>query len=140
MMTTSKRENYTLLLSQNPCELFRYFNTQDLHGLNLNDCKDYRNTSEDSYIAGLSNIDPCTGERFIFINLSRCTDDIHTMGLVMHETMHLAFNLFEDEEELITFAENEAYKIIDEIQKNEHNIHLSNSSNISRNLNTNLNQ
>ena len=116
-MITSKKENYTLLLSHNPCELFRYFNTQDLHGLNCKDCEDYNNCTEDSYIAGLSNIDPHTSKKFIFINLSRCTDDIHTMGLVMHETMHLAFNLFTDEEELITFAENEAYKIIDEIKR-----------------------
>jgi len=41
------------------------------------------------------------------------------MGLVMHETMHLAFNLFEDEEELITFAENEAFQIIKIIKQNE---------------------
>jgi len=67
----------------------------------------------------MCNIDPHTGERYIFINLSRCTDDIHTMGLVMHETMHLAFNLFEDEEELITFAENEAFQIIKIIKQNE---------------------
>ena len=33
----------------------------------------------------------------------------------MHEAMHLAFALIEDEEEMITFAENEAYKIIDKI-------------------------
>jgi len=110
----AKREydNYTLLLSYNPCDLIRYFDTEYLHGLNLKDCKSYKNTSNDAYVAGMCNIDPHTGKRYVFINLSRCTDDIHTMGLVMHETMHLAFTLFEDEEELITYAETEAYKII----------------------------
>ena len=114
-MITSKNDNYILLLSHDPCDLFRYFNTENLHGLNLKDCQEYKNTSDDSYIAGMCNIDPHTGEKYIFINLSRCTDDIHTMGLVMHEAMHLAFALIEDEEEMITFAENEAYKIIDKI-------------------------
>ena len=114
-MIAFKNEKYILLLSYHPCDLFRYFNTENLHGLNLTDCQEYKNTSDDSYIAGMCNIDPHTGEKYIFINLSRCTDDIHTMGLVMHEAMHLAFALIEDEEEMITFAENEAYKIIDKI-------------------------
>ena len=111
-MIISNNDNYILLLSYNPCDLFWYFNTDELHGLNRKDCEAYNNTSKDAYIAGMCNIDPHTGKRYIFINLSRCTNDIHTMGLVMHETMHLAFTLFEDEEELITYAESEAYKII----------------------------
>ena len=118
-MITSIHEKYILLLSRDPCELFRHFDTKYLHGLNCKDCEEYKNTSEDSYIAGMCNIDPHTGERYIFINLSRCTDDIHTMGLVMHETMHLAFKLFDDEEDLITFAENEAFQIIKIIKQNE---------------------
>tara|TARA_R110000744_G_scaffold45241_4_gene100489 strand:- start:5728 stop:6078 length:351 start_codon:yes stop_codon:yes gene_type:complete len=112
-MIISKNDKYILLLSYNPCDLFRYFATENLHGLNLTDCEEYQNTPYDSYIAGMSNIDPHTGEKYIFINLSRCTNDIKTMGLVMHETMHLAFKLFKNEEEIITFAENEAYRIIE---------------------------
>tara|TARA_R110000803_G_scaffold21548_3_gene54249 strand:- start:10980 stop:11345 length:366 start_codon:yes stop_codon:yes gene_type:complete len=102
---------YNLLLSFDPCEIFEYFSVTKLHGLSLVECMEYNNTSEDAYIAGLCNVSPNTGKRFIFINLSRCTDDFHTMGLAMHETMHLGFSLLSEEEEIITFAEVEAYRI-----------------------------
>mgnify|MGYP006113983767 CR=1 FL=1 len=117
-MIVSKSNKYTLLLSHDPCELFKHFNLSHLHGLNSKDCKKYNNTSSDSYIAGMCNYIPSTDKLFIFINLSRCTSDIVTMGLVMHETMHLAFKFFKDEEQLITFAEKEAYKISLEITYN----------------------
>lgn len=120
---------YTLLLSHNPCDLFTHYGVTEMHGLNLADCQAHPNTTESAYIAGLCNYVPkASGDyskdnkNFVFINLSRCTDDIHTMGLVMHEMMHLSGELYNgcwdsDEENMITFAEEEAYKVVQIIKE-----------------------
>jgi len=117
MLTVLNNEDYQLILSDNPCDIFTHFDVKELHGLSLDECKNYNNTTEDAYIAGLCNISPDNGQPFVFINTSRCTSDIHTMGLVMHEMMHLAGIKYNgcwnsDEENMITFAELEAYKIV----------------------------
>ena len=62
-MITSKNDNYILLLSHDPCDLFRYFDTENLHGLNLKDCEEYKNTPDDSYIAGMCNIEKAITHR-----------------------------------------------------------------------------
>jgi hypothetical protein len=104
---------YVLLMSYNPCDVFKYYNVTEMHGLNLADCNSYNNTNDDAYIAGLSNQDPNDStKRFVFINLSRCNNDIETMGLVMHEMMHHSFTLHKDEEDIITWAENESYEVL----------------------------
>jgi hypothetical protein len=63
-----------------------------------------------TYISGWCNFIG-TADKYLFINLSRCTDTIHTM----HELMHQSFDRFEEdiqmEEEIITWAEEEAYKV-----------------------------
>jgi hypothetical protein len=127
-MITIKFTFYTLLLSYNPCDLFTHFNVTEMHGLSLAECEAHSNTTEIAYIAGLCNYVPKLSgdyskdnENFVFINLSRCTDDIHTMGLVMHEMMHLSGEKFNgcwdsDEENMITFAEEEAYKVVEIIK------------------------
>jgi len=118
---------YTLILSHDPCDIFRYFKVAEMHGLNLKACERHKNTTESAYIAGWCNISPIDGKPFVFINLSRCTDDIHTTGLIMHELSHLYWllnydNLKEKEEEIITNAEEETYKLIqlikDETRRN----------------------
>ena len=122
------RDTYLLLLSYDPCEIFTYFNVAEMHGLNAVDCAAYPNTTEDAYIAGWSNFIPKeSGEyndddsRYVFINLSRCTDDVNAFGLIMHELMHRSFALHNfnvyKEEEIITWAEEESYKVF-EIIKN----------------------
>jgi hypothetical protein len=93
-----------------------------MHGLYLHECQERDNNSEEAYIAGWCNISPTNGKYFVFINLSRCTNDIKTTGLVMHEMMHLSSNIFQGnwetkEEEMITFAEEETYKVVDIIKK-----------------------
>lgn len=115
-MYVYERDKYTLLMSYNPCDIFDYFGVNEMHGLNRKDCNEHVNNSEQAYIAGWCNYIPKdeyleADPKFIFINLSRCTDDIHTMGLVMHECMHMSFFLHTDEEELISWAESEAYEI-----------------------------
>lgn len=106
---------YTLILSNDPCDIFKYYNVTELHGLTIKDCESYKNTETDAYIAGFCNISP-EGKPFIFINLSRCTDDVHTFALIFHEAMHLSGILFDGdwknkEEDMITKAEKEAHKI-----------------------------
>jgi hypothetical protein len=116
------RGSYILLLSYNPCDVFDYFNVDEMHGLNSTDCAAHENTTESAYFAGWSNFVPKeSGEytmgdkRYVFINLSRCNDDISTMGLIMHELMHQSFELHNfdvnKEEEIITWAEEEAYEV-----------------------------
>jgi hypothetical protein len=100
-----------------------------MHGLSLAECEAHPNTTESAYIAGLCNYEPKESgdyskdnKHFVFINLSRCTNDIRTMGLVMHEMMHLSGELYNgcwdsDEENIITWAEEEAYKVVEIIKQ-----------------------
>jgi hypothetical protein len=104
---------YTLLLSYNPCDIFTHYNVTEMHGLNLVDCEKHNNTTESAYIAGWCNIIPNSDKNFVFINLSRCNTDIETFGLIMHELMHLSFDMHRDEEEIITWAELESYKVFE---------------------------
>lgn len=128
MKTTIIRESYILLLSENPCDLFTYFNVAEMHGLSLLECSVHDNTSNDSYLAGLANFVPKeSGEynendkRFVFINLRRCTDSISTFALIMHELMHHSFFIhnydMNKEEEIITWAELESHIIYKLIKK-----------------------
>lgn len=119
---------YTLILSYNPCDVFTHYNVTEMHGLNAFDCQAHENNESQAYIAGWCNYAPkesgeyVDGDRvFVFINLSRCTDDVRTMGVVMHEMMHCSGHVFGDrwnekEEEMITWAEEEAYKVVDIIK------------------------
>ena len=120
MMITVNRKEYTLLLSYNSCDLFDYYSVEEMHGLNKSECLAHPNTPGDAYIAGLCNYVPKeSGEyndgdpSFVFINLLRCTDTVRTVGLIMHELMHQSFliNHDFDEEKLITWAEEETYKV-----------------------------
>ena len=85
-----KFKDYTLILSKNPCDIFTYFDTEKLHGLNYKSCLSHKNTKDNSYIAGLTNIIPDTKKMFLFLNTSRLGKDDQRMGLIMHETMHLS--------------------------------------------------
>jgi hypothetical protein len=128
MMTVFTFDKYDLLLSYDPCSIFRYYNVTGMHGLDLGECQAHSNTTESAYIAGWCNISPTNGKYFVFINLSRCTNDIKTTGLIMHELMHLAGNIFQgnwetQEEEMITFAEEETYKVVNIVK----NVILENS-------------
>lgn len=122
-MIVRKFYNFTLLLSDNPCEIFDYYKIDKMHGLSLKECELYNNTKYDAYIAGWCNlVPPKFKDYFVFINLSRCTDDIRTTGLVMHELMHMTNVKFKSDwenkgEEMIGWAENTAYKIVDIIKE-----------------------
>lgn len=117
-----KRDGYELLLSYNPCEIFDYYNVDEMHGLNKVDCNAHENSTKSAYVAGWCNYIPNTPHRYVFINLSRCTDTIHTFGLIMHELMHNSFDRFNEdinmEEEIITWAEEEAYEVYEIVINN----------------------
>ena len=119
---------YTLILSHDPCDIFTHYNVTEMHGLNLADCQSHTNNTEQAYIAGWTNYEPKKSEEynsedkvFVFINLSRCTNDIKTTGLVFHEMMHCAGHIYNGcwdshEEEMISWAETETYKTVELIK------------------------
>ena len=115
-MKILSRSNYDLLLSYSPCDIFTHYNVTEMHGLNLYDCVNHNNNTQQAYIAGWCNFIPNSERHYIFINLSRCNTDIETFGLIMHELMHLSFDFHTDEEELITWAENESYEVFELIK------------------------
>lgn len=124
-MITIFRTGYVLLLSYNPCDIFQYYNVEAMHGLSRVKCEKHANTADSAYIAGWSNFVPVKEEywsyeqgdpRFIFINLSRCTDPVRTTSLIMHEMMHHSLYMHEynaetREEDIITWAEEETYEV-----------------------------
>lgn len=118
---------YTLILSYNPCDVFKHYNVVEMHGLNLADCEKHNNTTQSAYIAGWCNYAPQEDgvyekgdSKFVFINLSRCNNDVETFGLIMHELTHQSFDVhnydMSKEEEIITWAENESYKVFEVIK------------------------
>lgn len=121
-MISKQFKEFILLLSYDPCEVFKYFKVDEMHGLNLSDCVNHVNNTQQSYIAGWCNLSPIDNSVFVFINLSRCTDDIHSTGLVFHEMMHCSGHVFNDqwathEEEMITWAENNTYEVMNVIKR-----------------------
>lgn len=122
-MTKIEFDTYHLLLSNDPCEIFEYYEEAKLCGLDYHECIFRDNTPEDSYLAGLTNMIPrSTDKQFVFINLLKCTDDLSTILLINHELLHHSFfkhtyNLHR-EEEIISWAEEETRKVF-QIIKNE---------------------
>jgi len=127
-MKKYKFKTYTLLMSYNPCDIFTYYNVVEMHGLNLVDCMKHKNNTQQAYIAGWCNYIPKPKKdykegdpKFLFINLSRCGDDIEAFGLIMHELMHQSFDIYNEdiskEEDIITWAEEEAYKVFKLVKK-----------------------
>lgn len=111
-------KHYQLILWDKPCDIFKHFGVDELHGLNLHDCEAYNNTNEDAYIAGLCNLIPNTDKMFIFLNTSRMNNCKEKMALIFHEAMHLSLEIYdhdviEKEEQIISWAEAEANKIFD---------------------------
>lgn len=119
------RDDYDLLLSTDPCEIFNYYSVTEMHGLNLDDCMKHPNTSESSYISGWCNYMPMPGKDskfsdrcFVFINLNRCNSELDLSCNLFHELMHLSGRLFNDcwdshEEEMISYAEKETREVFE---------------------------
>lgn len=127
-MIVVQRKTYTLLMSHDPCEIFNYYGKKEIHGLRYDECMLHNNTNDNAYIAGLSNYVPMKDEYkhsdnyFVFINLSRCNNTVETVRLIFHELMHRAFELYnwevDEEEDIITWADEETAEVFNIVQAN----------------------
>ena len=131
---------YILLIGNNATEVFDYFKVKEMHGLNRADAQAEEvdkttpkkgDKGNGVYIYGLTNYDPADKKLiakdpykpFLFINLGTFKKYNITEKAtgVMHETMHMSillnnWNIKDKEEDAITFAENEANKIIEKLK------------------------
>jgi len=131
---------YILLIGKDATEIFDYYKVPEMHGLNRADAQaeevDMTNSKDGDqgngvYIYGLTNYDPADKKLiakdpykpFLFINLGTFKKYNITEKAtgVMHETMHMSillnnWDIKDKEEEVITFAEEEANKIIEKLK------------------------
>ena len=126
--------DYILVIGKDATDIFKFYNVEEMHGLNLKDAQAEeidKTKGNGVYIYGLTNYDPSDkkltakspDKPFIFLNMGtfkRYSADEQKTA-IMHETMHLAillnnWNIKDKEEEAITFAEDEANKIIKKLK------------------------
>jgi hypothetical protein len=127
---------YVLLAGNNATTIFDYYKVDEMHGLNRKDAQAEevdKTKGNGVYIYGWTNYDPADKKLtakdpykpFLFLNLGT----FKRYGLtekataVMHETMHMSillnnWKIVDKEEEVITFAEEEANKIIEKLEFN----------------------
>lgn len=121
-MKVIRKATYTLLLGKDSCELFKYFDVDELYGFSLKECTEYNNSGKEAYIKGMSNYIPKRDgdykhgdDFFVFINTSSCTSYLSTILLINREMMHRAFELYnwdmEKEEEIISWAEKQTAEL-----------------------------
>jgi hypothetical protein len=131
---------YLLLIGNDATEIFDYYKVPEMHGLNRADAQAEevdmttpKNGDQGNgvYIYGLTNYDPADKKLtakdpykpFLFINLGTFKKYSVTEKAtgIMHETMHMSillnnWDIKDKEEEVITFAEEEANKIIEKLK------------------------
>jgi len=125
---------YILLIGKDATEIFDYYNVPEMHGLNRADAQAEEvdlSKGNGVYIYGLTNYDPADKKLtakdpykpFLFINLGTFKKYSVTEKAtgIMHETMHMSillnnWDIKDKEEEVITFAEEEANKIIEKLK------------------------
>ena len=121
---------YILLVGNDSTEIFDYYKVPEMHGLNRADAQAEevdKTVGNGVYIYGLTNYDPADKKLtakdpykpFLFLNMGtfKKYNVTEKATAVMHETMHMSillnnWNIKDKEEEVITFAEDEANKII----------------------------
>ena len=124
---------YILLVGNDATEIFDYYKVPEMHGLNLADAKAEevdKTVGNGVYIYGLTNYDPADKKLtakapykpFLFLNMGTFKKYSITekATAIMHETMHMSillnnWKITDKEEEVITFAEEEANKIIEKL-------------------------
>ena len=124
---------YLLLIGNDATDIFKYYNVEKMHGLNLNDAiaeEINKTVGNGVYIYGLTNYDPADKKLtakapfkpFLFLNMGtfKRYSPSEQATAIMHETMHMSillnkWDIRDKEEEVITFAEEEANKIIKKI-------------------------
>ena len=125
--------DYILLAGNNATEIFDYYNVQEMHGLNRSDAQAEevdKTKGNGVYIYGWTNYDPADkkltakapNKPFLFINLGTFKKYSLTekATAVMHETVHMSillnnWKITDKEEEVISYAEEQANKIIDKL-------------------------
>jgi len=121
---------YILLVGDNAVVILDYYKVDEMHGLNKSDAQAEeidKTKGNGVYIYGFTNYDPAdkklTGKDpykpFLFLNMSTFKKYSLTekATAVMHETVHMGlllykWNVDDKEEDIISFAEDEANKII----------------------------
>ena len=124
---------YILLIGNDATEIFDYYKVPEMHGLNRADAQAEevdKTKGNGVYIYGLTNYDPADKKLtakapykpFLFLNMGtfKKYSTTEKATAVMHETMHMSillnnWKINDKEEEVITFAEEEANKIIDKL-------------------------
>ena len=124
---------YILLIGNDATEVFDYYKVEEMHGLNRKDAQAEevdKTVGNGVYIYGLTNYDPADKKLtakdpykpFLFINLGTFKKYSLTEKAtgIMHETMHMSillnnWKITDKEEEVITYAEDEANKIIEKL-------------------------
>jgi hypothetical protein len=124
---------YIVLIGDNATEIFDYYNVPEMHGLNRKDAQSEevdKTKGNGVYIYGWTNYDPADkkltakapNKPFLFLNMGafKKYNPTEKATAVMHETMHMSillnnWNIKDKEEEVITFAEEQANKIIEKI-------------------------
>jgi hypothetical protein len=125
--------DYILLAGNNATEIFDYYNVQEMHGLNRSNAQAEevdKTKGNGVYIYGWTNYDPADKKLtakapykpFLFINLGTFKKYSLTekATAVMHETVHMSillnnWKITDKEEEVISYAEEQANKIIDKL-------------------------
>ena len=125
---------YILLIGDDATEIFDYYKVTEMHGLNRKDAQAQevdKTTGNGVYIYGLTNYDPADKKLtakdpykpFLFLNMGtfRKYNITEKATAIMHETVHMSillnnWNIKDKEEEVITYAEDEANKIIEKLK------------------------
>jgi hypothetical protein len=125
---------YILLVGNDSTEIFDYYKVPEMHGLNRADAQAEEvdlSKGNGVYIYGLTNYDPADKKLtakdpykpFLFLNLGtfKKYNVTEKATAIMHETMHMSillnnWDIKDKEEEVITFAEDEANKIIEKLK------------------------
>lgn len=125
---------YLLLIGNDATDIFKYYNVEQMHGLNLNDAiaeEIDKTVGNGVYIYGWTNYDPADKKLtakapfkpFLFLNMGafKRYSPSEQATAIMHETMHMSillnnWDIRDKEEEAIGFAEEEANKIINKIK------------------------
>jgi hypothetical protein len=124
---------YVFLAGNNATEIFDYYKVDEMHGLNRKDAQAEevdKTVGNGVYIYGWTNYDPndkkltakAPLKPFLFINLGTFNRYSLTQKCtaIMHECVHMALLLYKydvenKEEDIVTFAEDEANKIIEKL-------------------------
>jgi hypothetical protein len=125
---------YVLLVGNDATEIFDYYKVPEMHGLNRADAQAEevdKTKGNGVYIYGWTNYDPADKKLtakaphkpFLFLNMGtfKKYSTTEKATAVMHETMHMSillnnWNIKDNEEEAIGFAEEQANKIIEKLK------------------------